>query len=251
MRFTLSILFCLFAGGTFLHGMDLLKDGKYQVNAVVVSQNASRSELQAAHELRIHMAKVAKSKMPALLKDNGKLPAGKYIYLGNGVTAKKNVSLPEKMVKSYGEIVVKDGNIFICGNDAPGNWQWDISQGTLFATYEFIEKYLGVRWLWPGDLGTYIPVKKDISVPEGKTVVKPRFAASRWRIPRSVHGWASKDSAFRFQANQQLFLKRHRFSWDFGYQHGHAFTGYYKVHGKTHPEFFNMLPDGWMQQENG
>ena len=98
-----------------LNAMDLLKNGQYQVKAVVIAPDATRTELHAANELRLHMAKVAKSPMPELLKDDGKLPEGKFIYLGKA--AAKRVTLPEKMVKSYGEIHVKDGNIYICGKD--------------------------------------------------------------------------------------------------------------------------------------
>ena len=227
-----------------INAMDLYKNGKFSVKGIVLAPNASKSDKHAAGELRLHLAKVTKKPMLPLLVDNGKLSAANYIFLGNTPSTRKVVSLPKKMVKSYGEIHVKNGNIYICGNDEPGNWQWHISQGTLFATYEFIEKFLGVRWLWPGDLGTYIPVKKDISIPDGKIVVVPRLAASRWRVGHMGNGWKSKDSAFRFRSNQELYLKRHRFSWNFDYQHGHAFTKWFNQYGKTHPEYFNLLPDG-------
>lgn len=241
-KFTVFLLTVLFF--TAVDAMDLLKDGKWAIRAVVIRPDASRSEIHAANELRNHLAKVAGISAPELLRDNGQLPDGSYIFLGNTASTQRAVTLPQDMVKSYGEIVVIGDDVYICGKDEAGNWQWDISQGTLFATYEFIEKFLGVRWLWPGDLGTYAPRKTDISVPEGKIVVRPRLAASRWRIPRSGNGWKSKDSEFRFRANWQLHLKRHRFSWDFAYQHGHAFTGFYAQYGQNHPEFFNLLPDG-------
>ncbi len=235
----LSLLFTALAPA-----MELLKDGVWQVKGVVIRPDASRSEVHAAGELRNHLSKVARIAAPPLLRDDGKLPEGSYIFLGNTASTQKAVTLPQDMVKSYGEIVVIGDDIYICGKDEAGNWQWHISQGTLFATYEFIEKFLGVRWLWPGDLGTYAPFKKDITVPEGKIVVKPRLAASRWRMPAIGNGWKSQDSAFRFRANWELYLKRHRFSWDFAYQHGHAFTGFYAQYGQSHPEFFNLLPDG-------
>ena len=238
------LVLCQLSAVLTLSGMELLKDGKYLIKGVVIEPNASRANQHAAHELRVHLAKVAKSPLPPLLKDDGKLPPGSYIFIGNTVSAQKAVKLPEQMVKSYGEINVIGDDIYICGKDEPGNWQWDVSQGSLYSVYEFIEKFLGIRWLWPGDLGTYVPVKKNISVPEGKTVVVPRLAASRWRIGASTNGWSSDNSRFRFMQAQKLYMKRHRFSWDFDYQHGHAFVHWWRMYGDKHPEFFCMLPDG-------
>ncbi len=36
--------------------------------------------------------------------------------------------------------------------------------GTLFGVYELLERYVGVRWLWPGQLGTYIPRSDSVNI---------------------------------------------------------------------------------------
>ena len=48
--------------------------------------------------------------------------------------------------------------------------------GTLFGVYEFLEEFVGVRWLWPGELGTWRPGR------------------GRSRFPRSG-GWSSRPSS--------------------------------------------------------
>ncbi|MBP5181925.1 MAG: DUF4838 domain-containing protein, partial [Lentisphaeria bacterium] len=46
-------------------------------------------------------------------------------------------------------------------------------RGALYGCYEILKKYAGVRFLFPGEDGTYYPEKKTISVPEQKTVRNP------------------------------------------------------------------------------
>ncbi len=38
--------------------------------------------------------------------------------------------------------------------------------GTLFGVYEILERYVRVRWLWPGELGTHVPRADDIVIDE-------------------------------------------------------------------------------------
>ncbi len=37
-------------------------------------------------------------------------------------------------------------------------------RAALYATYTFLEQHVGVRWLWPGETGTFHPEKKEIKV---------------------------------------------------------------------------------------
>jgi hypothetical protein len=52
-------------------------------------------------------------------------------------------------------------------------------RGTLYAAYEFIEKYLGVRWFMPGLIGEVIPNEKDLKIGTFTEHQKPSFRF-RW-----------------------------------------------------------------------
>ena len=48
-------------------------------------------------------------------------------------------------------------------------------RAALFGTYAFIEKYLGVRWFFPGRLGEHYPVRKNIAIPNGEFFQEASF----------------------------------------------------------------------------
>jgi hypothetical protein len=54
----------------------------------------------------------------------------------------------------------QNGVIVIAGNDRRENGLE--LYGTLYATYDFLERHFGVRWLWPGLSGTVLPESKTL-----------------------------------------------------------------------------------------
>ena len=63
-------------------------------------------------------------------------------------------------------IKTSKNNIIISGKT---NW------GTEYGVYEFLERFLGVRWLMPTELWTEIPVKSDIRVSKMEISENPKF----------------------------------------------------------------------------
>ena len=61
-------------------------------------------------------------------------------------------------------------------------------EGTEFGVCEFLEHYLGVRWLLPGPDGDDVPVHRNLEIPIGKFTKKRRFSrgcsAGWWVRPR-------------------------------------------------------------------
>jgi hypothetical protein len=61
--------------------------------------------------------------------------------------------------------------------------------GTLFAVYEFLERTVGIRWYYPGELGTSIPASKAITVGALDLTDAPRMVVrympgfGDWSIP--------------------------------------------------------------------
>ncbi len=72
------------------------------------------------------------------------------------IKAKKNrvIILAEDLIPA-----VKPGNIW-------SDHASEKSRVTQWAFGYLLDEYLGVKWLWPGDLGTYIPEQSDFKIPE-------------------------------------------------------------------------------------
>ena len=145
--------------------------------------------------------------------------------------------------------ISSDCTVDIAGIDGSGDaLNAATPAGTLFGVYSFLERKLGVRWLWPGELGTVYPQIRELSLqPENWTV--RHMAFSQWRPQAKVNspGWADKSVAKGFYRDQALWLRRHRFSSCDRLVKGHAFLNWFKDYSGQHPEWFNLLPNGKRQ----
>ena len=223
---------------------EIVKDGKAVIQGVVIPDDKYYSSVNdAARELSYHLKKSTGIDIP-VIKEKLSKTGGKYIYLGNCRKSFATGIIPSSYTRNAGVILVDKNNIYISGNDGVGKRNSRTSLGTLFSTYAFLEKHLGARWLWPGTLGEIIPLHKNIIIKECKENITPKLSASRWRIAVGRNGWSSKKYCAKHIKEAKLWLDRHRFSFDPKYNFPHAFTKYFKRFGKTHPDFFNLLPDG-------
>jgi hypothetical protein len=176
------------------------------------------------------------------------------IYIGH---CKANADLavqPEEFV-----IRTKGSDLHICGGDtAPGGL---ICRGTLYGVYDFIERELGVRWLFPGEHGEVAPKQATITLPDINRRFQPRIAKRKvrdvavsredtfapvlkqWGIPveawKAAHGSDSTGAWFR----------RMRLGARIEIEGGHAYAGWWEKYGKEHPEWFALQPDGTRTQK--
>jgi hypothetical protein len=138
--------------------------------------------------------------------------------------------------------------LFLGGRDGAGAPLADnTSAGTLFAVYELLERHLGVRWLWPGELGTVVPPQATLSLPDLNLEVRPRFVHTRMRfggLSLTPAGFSSMAARAEFADQQLLWLRRHRFNRGVSLEYGHGFEEYWERFHEVHPEYFNQLPDG-------
>ncbi|MFH1903329.1 MAG: DUF4838 domain-containing protein [Candidatus Omnitrophota bacterium] len=229
---------------------DIVKDGQPQT-AIVIPNEPSPVVAYAAQELAYHIAQATGAVLPIVKEDQKPQQFSEFIYLGPCQETQQAGLDAQKLPPNAFIIKTAGPNLFLTGNDSDGrvlgvlqnNWT---RVGTLFAVYEFLEKHLGVRWLWPGTLGEVIPKTSNIAVVKwdqtGFPLVHTRFRDSSYS--GRTAGWSSPQARVKYLNDQTVWLRRQRFATGVNMDAGHSFTDYWDRFSKTHPEYFNLLPDG-------
>lgn len=153
-------------------------------------------------------------------------------------------------------LFAKGDDVFIAGEDDPKidpaarlkNPWWGshcYSHGTLNGVYDFLECVVGVRFYFPGELGTCVAPKKSVEIPEGRIVKEPALAIRKWS-EYSDGEWPEGSDAKRAQHPMKaLNLLRNRASTkNYGCCHGLNGFRYVERFGKSHPEYFALDAKG-------
>ncbi|MGO8697278.1 MAG: DUF4838 domain-containing protein [Limisphaerales bacterium] len=210
-------------------GFELVRGGKGTATIVIPAQ-ALPVQSYAAQELQYHVEVSTGVRLP-IVSENGDLPASTHVFLGN-CQAAASAKIDTSNLAGNGYIVKNTGeNLYIAGRDSGGDpLDLDTHEGTLFGVYDVLESSMGIRWLWPGKLGEVIPRTNTIELSLSNSVVQPLLWFKQWRGGESP--------------GERVWLKRQRFGRSIHPQYGHSFGEYWTRFGKTHPEYFAMMPDG-------
>ena len=217
--------------------MVLAENGK--VNCEVVSPDDSAPAAKfAAKELAKYLSESVGAEVPVVKAPN----AGKIsLLVGTGA----NVS---KLPRDGFIIRASDSRIVIAGRDdkrytpgakyAPWGDYWE--RATLFAVYDFLERFLGAKFVFPGDGGTVIPKHRVLKVPAMDILDRPdnpvRYIS--WYVGK----WYDGDNA---DFNRKLNNYRLRMQTAYIPNcHGLGRMAYIERFAKSHPEYFALRPNG-------
>ncbi|QDU90339.1 hypothetical protein Pla175_37430 [Pirellulimonas nuda] len=174
----------------------LVQDGVSEY-VIYCDPAAPRSVTQAAAELRDYLEQVSGAELPVVHR-----PGPKMICVGDNA-ASREAGLTTAQIPWEGfRIVTKDANVYVLGRDTadgqrtPGG---GASNGTLNGAYAFIERFLGVRWLAPGDHGDYVPKSPAVIIPATDISDAPAFLNRR--LPYTQE---RRPEVVRWQARQRL-----------------------------------------------
>ncbi|MBI4025822.1 MAG: hypothetical protein HY360_12630 [Verrucomicrobia bacterium] len=140
----------------------IAKDGKPTCTIVWAAAGNNHEEwlLTHAHAELARVFKKMTGREPSGLPESAVTnAAGLCIYLGATEFAKQHGIDPQALKHEEAVVKVADNALILIGNDRYPQL------GTLHATTLFLQKDLGVRWLWPGELGEVIPKRAAITVP--------------------------------------------------------------------------------------
>ena len=212
----------------------LVSGAEYQLSNIKLTL-ANKKYQSAYDELKYHLELAA-----------GKLAPGKdALEIIVGRAGNKDTLQAQEARYLY-----KNGKLYIWGRDGKN----DIP-GTLSAVHTFLDHKLGVRWIYPGEDGVYIPNFKTISFTENE---------SFRRVPPFLWGWLRKgnfdkvnenpgmpapwrfsaDAAKQITADMKKFTKRHRHGRILAIRYAHAFTKWPDRFEKTHMDYFGVSPYG-------
>ena len=173
-------------------------------------------------------------------------PASPMVCLGENDASRQAGVTAEGLADDGFRIVAAGGSIYIVGKDSPddrGPWVGFASRGTMFGSYDFLERAVGVRWLLPGEWGEDIPAHETLSVPEMNLQDAPDF----W-IRSIVNIQDRKRADHPGEPPAARWLLRHKLlvtGEGRRTQHGHAWVLYTKPESwGEHPEYLALSSDG-------
>ncbi len=223
----------------------------------------------AAQELVYHVHQATGVELPVVREHQAAMVQGGRIYVGGSRAATlagiEHQHLDDEVFVVRG---ATDDVLYITGRDGDGAPLSDgnIHSGTLWGVYEVVERVLQARWLWPGELGTHVPRTGTVVCPPFDVETAPRFARRRIRsgvsfdgqmarMPETVRAEAqgmglafSEAGLALYLHDLHVFLRRHRMgrTSDPRPFTTHAFGNWWDRYGETHPEWFQLLPEGEM-----
>jgi len=201
---------------------------------IVVAEGAAPATARAAAELAAYLEKISGARPKVVVGNPDPTPASA-VWVGQhpklaGVfpNLKSDLQHPEEIL-----LACNGTHLVIAGRDRMvGETQTE--HGTANAVYTFLQKRLGVRWLWPGPLGEDLVRRDRITVAPFEYRFHPLFRhrGVYLRLDRAsapLQEWA------RFQRIGLDSLK---------VPAGHAFSDWWDKYHQERPDYFALQPDG-------
>ena len=219
--------------------------------AIVLPAEPSRVAQYAAQELAYHIQKASGAALEVVREGPESKNAEALIFVGPTTAAARAGVEPSKLPPDAFALRTCDHAVFIAGRDSGGKpLDPDTWAGTLFGVYEVLENVMGVRWLWPGELGEHVPPAKSIAIPDLDRTESPQLLIRRLRSTLDGRPGAAAGDTFspaalkKVRADEEIWLRRQRMGHSRKMRWGHAFTGWWEKYGEEHPDWFNLLEDG-------
>lgn len=218
---------------------------------IVISAKPTPVVRYASAELQKHIQLATGAELP-IISEAEVEGSGPFIFVGPS----KQVNDANIRIQDLGknEYVIKtsDQSIILAGKDDYINPLRDDfgSMGSLLAVNKWVQDKLGARWIWPGDLGTYVPKQDTLKSGENaENLGRPKLEHSRLRFSAGVGSWTWNESGgpareARFMQENSAWLRRHGFVRTISLEYDHAYIRFWERFGQEHPEFFAMQKNG-------
>lgn len=234
----------------------LVEQGVSQ-SPIVVYQGAPPMTRRAADELAGYMEKISGAK-PQVIDGTPATTPKHAIWVGYQPKLKELFPGTDFDFKHPEEILIaaNEHHLVIAGRDrwnpkrptAKGRGTrsidgWQDEYGTVNAVYTFLQDYLGVRWLWPGETGEDVVQREAIACAPFEYRYHPqiRLRSGMFFPSAPGDGRGISQDWMRFQrVALDSCNQRHRLM----SLTGAGFEDWWKRFHEIHPEYFALQPDG-------
>ena len=246
---TLIATACLPA--TLMAELVLVEDGASRA-PIVLFEDAPPKTREAAEELALYIEKISGAR-PELIEGKPDPLPEHAIWVGyqpvlDSLFPQQDFDFahPEQIL-----IAANDDHLVLAGRD-----RWDPDKlvitgrkfhvegkqqeyGTVNAVFTFLEDYLDVRWLWPGELGIDIVEQKTIRFEPFATRYHPQIRARAGMFPYSEYGVdLPRGRSGDWMRHQRVQLD------SLDVPGGHAFDDWWDRFGEERRELFALQPNG-------
>lgn len=182
MKFIKSFMLVLLSWLPLLAFCDftLVRNGEAEA-VILLDAKATKSAQLGAFELQHHVKLMTGAQLPIL---QGKAPAGKNIIKIGGDN--KGLTGDSSKIEFKGNTLLLTGNDSLIYGKVDYNKPTTFPQveyeckGSLFAVYDFLEYYCGVRFYGMDEVGTFYKETKNLSVKEKNRIYSPQMDAFRF-----------------------------------------------------------------------
>ena len=228
----------------------LVRDGR-AASVIVVADKPSQAARRGAVELQMWLRKMTGATAPIQPESRVAKDADETLILVGdtkrttelGITS-ASLALEEIRIRTFPKTLVLVGD-----DERPDGLPLS---GTLWAIETFADRFLGIRMLWPGELGQVVPRRATVEVGQIDYQYVPplrkrgiRNMGYNKRVQRGLDALSWKAEDFkRHRRESEVWFRFHRIGGSYMGQYGHAFGSYWERFGKDHPDWFALQPDG-------
>ena len=277
----LAVIVLLLAINAISAPLKIVKDNQAQA-AIVIADKPTPVAEYASKELAEYIKKATGATIKIVTESQAP-KSGTKIFVGATKAAERAGLNQNKFKKEAYTIKVAGKNLYIVGgeNNKPllfdrdpkrSNsenrkivWQQNgivrnARRGTLYAVYDFLDRFLDIKWLWPGELGTYIPKNKTLAVADDLNISgAPSFDYRKYRVVwvneaffrNKQYGKELNKLSFSPEGLEKYANALHKYL--LVYQEGDSaptpapayhLPKMWKKYGEKHPEWFALRDDG-------
>ncbi len=250
MRTVVAVAFAAMMVAAAAADVTLVRDGEATA-IIVVPDSAPQAVGYGARELQHHVAKASGATLEIFTQSEAPDEPAARVCIGTCAETTAAGVDPQTLEPDGFVIKVTGDLVLIAGRDANGYELFGgNAAGSLFGVHALLDRFMGVRWLWPGEVGEVVPETATITIPETELTFEPQMQQRMLRSAMETFAKTgaaelmSEEEFAKVRIDERVWLRRQRMGWPKYIHHGHAFGGYWERFGETHPEYFNLLPNG-------